>query len=84
MKYTNLDNFKKNVNNDYYIAKGDTGASSHYYMTKNKDVLKDIQQIQGPPILLPNKQIISSNEQGVLSLSPLLSEKAQKTWYYRL
>ena len=39
MKDTNLDNIKKNVKyDDYYIAKGDTGASSHYFMKKNKDV----------------------------------------------
>ena len=82
MKDNNLENFKKNVttnHHNYCIAKGDTGASSHYFMAKNKNILKDITQVKGPSVLLPNKEIISSNEQGLLPLSPLLSKKAQQT-----
>jgi hypothetical protein len=80
MKDTYPDNFYKKSNDIHYcIAKGDTGASSHYFMTKNKNILQNIKQINGPPVLLPNQQIITSSEQGVLPISHLLSEKAQKT-----
>ena len=41
MKNTYPDNFNKKSNDIHYcIAKGDTGASSHYFMTENKNIKK--------------------------------------------
>ena len=50
MKDYNLDKFKKNnkQNDDHYcIAKGDTGASSHYFMAKNRNMNINIKNL-GP------------------------------------
>ena len=63
----------------FCIAKGDTGATSHYWTDNDKEILHNIKKIKGPPVQLPDNTIISATEQGELHLSSLLSPKATKT-----
>ena len=71
----NLDN--NNV--QYILAKADTGASNHYWRQKDKDFLKNVKMKQGPPVQLPNSEIIHTTATGVVPLSHELSKKARNT-----
>ena len=60
------------------IAKGDSGASSHFWRPQDEHVLTDIATEEGPPIKLPNATTINDNKIGHLPI-PELSKKATKT-----
>lgn len=81
MKERNPDNLYHNSKFEsinYCIAKGDTGASSHYWRGKDKEVLKNTTKINGPAVKLPNDELIYATEQGDLPISTQLSTTAQK------
>ena len=59
------------------VAKGDTGASHHYWMHDNKTVLSHIKNSTKISVRLPNSEVITSSQEGILPLSPLLSDKAK-------
>ena len=53
LKGTIPENLNTNViHSTYCIAKGGTGASNHYWMSKNQSILKNITQIDGTPVCL--------------------------------
>ena len=60
------------------IAKGDSAATSHYWRNEDTACLKNIRNVQGPSVTLPNNVAIASNRQGQLSLNSKLSLSAQK------
>ena len=64
-------------NNTYCVAKGDTGATSHYWMEEHKNVLSKNKKFNGPPVQLPNNEIICATEKGELPLDPSLSASAR-------
>ena len=71
----NLNNvFRKN---NYCVAKGDTGATSHYWIDKHKSILQNTKKVNGPPVQLPNNEIIIATEKGELPLGPELSSTAK-------
>ena len=81
MKALKLDNLNKNVtfNEDTIcVAKGDMGASSHYWMTKDKNILKNTKNIQGPSVQLPNNELIMATEAGELPFGDELSPTAKR------
>ena len=43
-----------NKNDTYCVAKGDTGASQHYWMKQDENLLKNITQIESTAVQLPN------------------------------
>ena len=53
-------------------VKGDSTASSHYWLEEDKGVLSNIQEISGAQVVLPNNQKVGINSQGILPLSSLL------------
>ena len=57
------------------IAKGDSAASNHYLKPKDAHILLDKHKATGPPVSLPNSDLISSNEAGWLPI-PKLSKEA--------
>ena len=67
---------KPNHENIVY-AKGDSAASSHYWREEDKHVLSAVETIQGPAVMLPNKQKINVTSQGMLPFSDNLTEKAK-------
>ena len=71
----NLNNISHD--NTYCVAKGDTGATSHYWMEENKDILMNNSKINGPPVQLPNNEVIRATEKGELPLDPVLSPTAR-------
>ena len=71
-------NFVNNTST-FCIAKGDTGATSHYWTENDKGILENIKKDKGHSVQLPDSTMISSTEQGELPLSNLLSTKATKT-----
>ena len=72
-------NFVSNITTSYCVAKGDTGATGHYWTEKDKGILKNIKQTNGPSVQLPDSSMIPSTEQGNLPLSPHFSASATKT-----
>ena len=62
----------------YCMAKGDTGATNHYWRSQDKNILKN--RKKGPEIAvqLPDSNIITSSEIGDLPLSSSLSQKAKQ------
>ena len=48
------------------MAKGDSGASDHYFRPCDAKCLTNIKSEQGAPILLPDKSSISSSHTGLL------------------
>ena len=65
-------------NNEMCVAKGDTGASHHYWMKKDDKILKNLTKIDGPRVQLPNNELISATVQGELPLSKYLSPTAKR------
>ena len=65
------------VANDIVIAKGDSGATKHYWRPKDKDVLNDLKSFQGANVTLPNNVSIQSTEKGNIPFSEKLSEAAK-------
>ena len=60
------------------IAKADSGASSHCFKKKDKNILQNIEHDNnGPTLLLSNLQTITATQQGFLPLP--LSKRATKT-----
>ena len=51
------------------IAKGDSAASKHYWMSQFQHVLDDIHREDGPPVTLPNKTSINDDIVGYLPLT---------------
>ena len=67
---------KVKLNGDTIIAKGDSGATSHYWWDIDRACLQNIEDLQGPTVTLPDNSTISSTEQGQLPLHSSLSNKA--------
>ena len=65
------------IKTEIVIAKGNSAASSHYLRPKDKEVLEDIEKHHGPSVVLPNNKLISSTQNGQITLSALLLTKAQ-------
>ena len=65
------------VADDIVIAKGDSGATKHYWRLKDKDVLNNLKLFQGPNVTLPNNMSIRSTEKGNIPFSSKLSESAK-------
>ena len=65
-------------NNEMCVAKGDTGASHHYWMKKDDKILKNLTKIDGLRVQLPNNELISATVQGELPLSKYLSPTAKR------
>ena len=61
------------------MAKGATGATNHYWMQKDKWILKHTTKIDGPSVQLPDGQVISTSHKGELPLPSCLSSKAKTT-----
>ena len=53
-------NFVSNITTSYCVAKGDTGATGHYWTDKDKGTLKNIKQINGPSVQLPDSSMSPS------------------------
>ena len=60
------------------IAKGDSGATQHYWRDQDKCCLDNISSFDGPEVTLPNNEVIKSTERGSLPLSTKLGIKAQQ------
>ena len=71
----NLDN-DDIKNDDICIAKGNSGATSHYWRDIDRKYLTDVNISPGPTVTLPNNEKISSTEQGRLPLHSNLSSTA--------
>ena len=61
------------------IAKGDSGATSHYWREQDKRCLQQIEHAPGPTVTLPNNTTITSTARGRLPLHNSLSTKATTT-----
>ena len=64
---------QKHINLSTIIAKGNSAASHRYWRQQDKEVLSNLKSISGPSFLLPNRNEISSTEEGLIPLSPKLS-----------
>jgi len=60
------------------IAKADSGASSHYWLIRDKKVLLSLMKQMGPTVYLPNNTTITATEKGSLPIKHL-SPKAAET-----
>ena len=58
------------------IAKGDSGATSHYWRDQDVQCLKNIEITPGPTVTLPNNTTITSTARGRLLLHDSLSQEA--------
>ena len=61
------------------IAKGDSGATSHYWRERDKSCLHKIKNAPGPTVTLPNNTTITSTSCGRLPLHESLSPQATTT-----
>ena len=66
-------------NNNVIIAKGDSGATSHYITIDDaKKNLSNIKPYNGPPVTLPDSGEISPTHEGQLPLLDKLSNQAKR------
>ena len=75
---SNLPYLPHKLNN--IIAKGDSGASQHYFRLQDSTALNNVQQDpHGPTVLLPNNDSITASHTAHLPFSTHLSPHATKT-----
>ena len=60
------------------IAKGDSGATNHYWRTKDAHVLENIKKDTSTKVTLPNAEGTHSTSKGTLPMSQQLSETAKQ------
>ena len=60
------------------IAKGDSGASSHYLRNEDKTILSHVIKETGPPVTFPNNVLSTANQSGQFPFSDKLSASAKK------
>ena len=60
------------------IAKGDSGASSHFIKESEKACLTNIKNFDGPTIQLPDASTLKATQTGQLPLSNLLSQQGKQ------
>ena len=65
--------------NNTIIAKGDSGATSHFIQETDQECLHNLKEQPGAPVTLPDKDIILPTHTGTLQLSTHLLDKAQQT-----
>ena len=63
--------------NTFIIAKGDSGASAHYWRDEDKAILQNTHPNTSISVTLPNAQPIPSTLSGTIPLNNLLSTKAK-------
>ena len=63
----------------YCITKADTGATNRYWRKKDISILENVTEKRGPPVQLPNSEVIHSTARGVIPLSLELSNDAKET-----
>ena len=63
--------------NTFVIAKGDSGASAHYWRDEDKAILQNTHPNTSISVTLPNAQHIPSTLSGTIPLNNLLSTKAK-------
>ena len=62
----------------FIIAKGDSGATHHYWRSQDTSCIRNETATIGPSVRLPNNATIQVTRQGLLPLAPALSNRAQK------
>ena len=65
-------------NNNIVIAKGDSGASAHYWREQDKAILQNIHPDTSVKVTLPNAEPISSTLKGTIPLTSKLTSKARQ------
>ena len=60
------------------LAKGDSGASSHFIKEEDQACLQDVKAIDGPTIQLPDASTLKATKSGQLPFSNLLSSEGKK------
>ena len=68
--------FKQNKN--ITIAKGDSGATQHYWRAEDTSCISDVTSTIGPSARLPNNEHIQVTRQGQFPLAPALSGCTKK------
>ena len=63
--------------NTTIIAKGDSGASHHYFQTDNAHILQNLQETIVPTVQQPDNSILRSQGSGKFPLTKKLSNAAQ-------
>ena len=70
-------NISSRQNRACVIAKGDSGATRHYWRVEDANYLRKINTNNNTTVMLPNSKEISSTAQGQLPLSNQLSQNAK-------
>ena len=73
-----IKNLKSSVENTIIIAKGDSGATNHYWRPEDVNCLKNLHDVEGPTVVLPDNTAIKANQEGTLPIKNSLSSCAQK------
>ena len=63
---------------DYIIAKGDSGASNHYFRPEDKRVLSNITPANGPDVHQPDSTVLTTEATGTVPIDDSLSADAKK------
>ena len=60
------------------MAKGDSGATSHFIKEEDAKCLHNIKQTRGPVITLPDASTLQATKSGILPTSSLLTDKGKR------
>ena len=63
---------------EYIIAKGDSGASNHYFRPEDKKVLTNIVPTIGPDVHQPDNTVLTTDGTGTVPIDNTLSKEAKK------
>ena len=78
INHTTCSSTKSHNNNAVVIAKGDSGASSHYIRPQDERVLNNVQHRTGPEVTQPDGTNLNITGTGDLPLHKSLSAQARK------
>ena len=66
------------TNKQFIIAKGDSGASNHYFCSEDRNVLTNVTTTLGPDVHQPDNTVLKTQGTGLVPIDDTLSPEAKK------
>ena len=66
--------FNKPITSNPVVLKPDSGASAHFICTKDKHILENLKNEQGPNVMLPDMSVIRAKQKGTLPMTEVSAQ----------
>ena len=73
LKLNIIKKLESSVENTIIIAKGDSGATNHYWRPEDTNCLQNVNNVKGQVVILPYNTAVTANQEGTISTDNSLS-----------